>query len=54
MVIKNMFDPKQFEDDPALILEFKKDLQSECQNFGDVKKVIVYDVSGICNDFVLT
>ncbi|XP_055334305.1 HIV Tat-specific factor 1-like [Paramacrobiotus metropolitanus] len=43
VLIKNMFDPKEFEKDPALILEFKKDLQLECTNFGEVKKVNIYD-----------
>ena len=30
--------------DPSLILEFKKDLQEECAGFGEVKKVVIYDV----------
>ncbi|OQV19370.1 HIV Tat-specific factor 1 [Hypsibius exemplaris] len=43
VVIKNMFDPKEFEEDPGLTLEFKKDLQTECEGFGEVKKVVIYD-----------
>lgn len=43
VVLKNMFDPKEFESDPTLILEYQKDLREECSQFGEVKKVVVYD-----------
>uniref|UniRef100_A0A1E1X4D1 17S U2 SnRNP complex component HTATSF1 n=1 Tax=Amblyomma aureolatum TaxID=187763 RepID=A0A1E1X4D1_9ACAR len=43
VVLKNMFEPKEFETDPALILEYQKDLREECSQFGEVKKVVVYD-----------
>lgn len=43
VVLKNMFDPEEFEKDPTLILEYQKDLREECGRFGEVKKVVVYD-----------
>uniref|UniRef100_G3MS45 17S U2 SnRNP complex component HTATSF1 n=1 Tax=Amblyomma maculatum TaxID=34609 RepID=G3MS45_AMBMU len=43
VVLKNMFEPKDFESDPTLILEYQKDLREECSQFGEVKKVVVYD-----------
>lgn len=43
VVLKNMFDTKEFESDPTLILEYQKDLREECGQFGEVKKVVVYD-----------
>ncbi|XP_064489495.1 17S U2 SnRNP complex component HTATSF1-like isoform X2 [Ornithodoros turicata] len=43
VVLKNMFDPEEFEKDPTLILEYQKDLREECTKFGEVKKVVVYD-----------
>lgn len=43
VVLKNMFEPKEFEGDPTLILEYQKDLREECAKFGEVKKVVVYD-----------
>lgn len=43
VVLKNMFGPQEFEKDPTLILEYQKDLREECGQFGEVKKVVVYD-----------
>uniref|UniRef100_A0A224YZ49 17S U2 SnRNP complex component HTATSF1 n=1 Tax=Rhipicephalus zambeziensis TaxID=60191 RepID=A0A224YZ49_9ACAR len=43
VVLKNMFETKEFESDPTLILEYQKDLREECGQFGEVKKVVVYD-----------
>ncbi|XP_013793531.1 HIV Tat-specific factor 1 homolog isoform X2 [Limulus polyphemus] len=43
VVIKNMFDPKEFEVDATLILEYQKDLRDECSKCGEVKKVTIYD-----------
>ena len=31
--------------DPSLINDLKADLRSECEKFGEVKKVIIFDVS---------
>ncbi|KAI2809166.1 HIV Tat-specific factor 1 [Blomia tropicalis] len=45
VVIKNMFDPKMFEDDPKLILEYRSDLREECEEkCGSVRKVEIYDL----------
>jgi len=45
VVIKNMFDPKMFEADPKLILEYRSDLRDECeQKCGPVRKVEIYDL----------
>ncbi|KAF7489513.1 HIV Tat-specific factor 1 -like protein [Sarcoptes scabiei] len=45
VVIKNMFDVKIFEKDPKLILEYKSDLQEECEEkCGPVKKVEIFDL----------
>lgn len=43
IVIKNMFDPIEFEQEPTLILEYQKDIREECSKCGDVKKVVIYD-----------
>lgn len=40
-----MFDPKEFENDPRLILDYKNDLRDECsEKCGEVKKVEIYDL----------
>lgn len=44
-ILKNLFDPSAFEANPALINTVREDVRSECSNYGDVKKVTVYDVS---------
>lgn len=43
VVMKNMFDPKEFEQDATLILDYQKDVREECSKCGEVKKVVVYD-----------
>lgn len=43
VVIKNMFDPKEFEDDATLLLDYQSDVREECSKCGDVKKVVIYD-----------
>ncbi|KAK7106936.1 17S U2 SnRNP complex component HTATSF1-like [Littorina saxatilis] len=43
VVLKNMFDEKEFETDPALINELREDVRIECSKFGDVRKVQVHD-----------
>ncbi|XP_065653331.1 17S U2 SnRNP complex component HTATSF1-like [Hydra vulgaris] len=43
VILKNMFDNKEFENDPTLINELKADLRSECEKFGEIKKIIVFD-----------
>lgn len=45
VIIKNMFDPKMFETDPKMILEYRSDLREECEEkCGSVKKVEIYDL----------
>lgn len=44
VVIKNFFEPKDFDEDARLILEYQKDLRDECESkFGPVKKIVIYD-----------
>ncbi|ESO11520.1 hypothetical protein HELRODRAFT_108808 [Helobdella robusta] len=43
VVIKNVFTPKEFEDDPSQINEISADMREECSKFGEVRKVVVYD-----------
>lgn len=43
VIIKNMFDPVEFEHDASLILEYKTDIREECERFGEVKRVDIYD-----------
>ncbi|XP_030648453.1 17S U2 SnRNP complex component HTATSF1 [Chanos chanos] len=43
IIIKNMFHPKDFEEDPLVLNEYREDLRTECEKFGQVKKVIIFD-----------
>lgn len=43
VIIRNMFHPRDFEEDPLVLNEYREDLRSECEKFGEVKKVIIYD-----------
>lgn len=43
VILKNMFNQKEFERDPSLINDLKTDLRAECSKFGDIKKVLVFD-----------
>lgn len=44
VIIKNMFDVKEFDQDPKLILEYRNDVREECtEKCGEVKKVEVFD-----------
>lgn len=45
VVIKNLFAPEDFDKDVQLLLEYQQDIRSECLKCGDVRKVVVYDVS---------
>lgn len=33
------------QEDPLVLNEYRDDLRSECEKFGEVKKVIIFDVS---------
>ncbi|KAM4663420.1 17S U2 SnRNP complex component HTATSF1 [Discoglossus pictus] len=43
IIIKNMFHPSDFEEDPLVLNEIREDLRSECEKFGQVKKVLIFD-----------
>ncbi|KAK2823057.1 hypothetical protein Q7C36_019657 [Tachysurus vachellii] len=43
VIIQNMFHPTDFEEDPLVLNEYREDLRSECEKFGEVKKVIIFD-----------
>ncbi|XP_059911755.1 HIV Tat-specific factor 1 [Gadus macrocephalus] len=43
VIIQNMFHPSDFEEDPLVLNEYRDDLRTECEKFGQVKKVIVFD-----------
>ncbi|KAM9781355.1 HIV Tat-specific factor 1 [Syngnathus typhle] len=43
VIIRNMFHPTDFEEDPLVLNEYREDLRSECEKFGEVKKVILFD-----------
>ncbi|XP_038604576.1 HIV Tat-specific factor 1 [Tachyglossus aculeatus] len=43
IIIRNMFHPKDFEEDPLVLNEIREDLRTECEKFGQVKKVLLFD-----------
>ncbi|XP_068930229.1 17S U2 SnRNP complex component HTATSF1 isoform X2 [Petaurus breviceps papuanus] len=43
VIIRNMFHPKDFEEDPLVLNEIREDLQTESEKFGQVKKVLLFD-----------
>ncbi|OWF41338.1 HIV Tat-specific factor 1-like [Mizuhopecten yessoensis] len=43
VVLKNMFDPNEFEEDPTLINDLRDDVRMECGKFGEVKNVKIFD-----------
>ncbi|XP_032993163.1 HIV Tat-specific factor 1 isoform X1 [Lacerta agilis] len=43
IIIRNMFHPSDFEEDPLVLNEIREDLRTECEKFGQVKKVILFD-----------
>lgn len=51
VIMKNMFNVDEFEEDPVAITEIRDDLRTECEKFGVVKKVIVFDrhPDGVCS-----
>lgn len=44
VIIKNLFDPKLFEQNVQRILDYQNELRDECNKYGQVRKVIIYDV----------
>ncbi|XP_068757063.1 17S U2 SnRNP complex component HTATSF1-like [Montipora capricornis] len=51
IVFKNVFNVEDFEKNPVLITELRDDIKRECEKFGEVRKVIVFDRNkeGICS-----
>lgn len=43
VIIRNMFHPSDFEEDPLVLNEYREDLRTECEKFGEVKKVVLFD-----------
>ncbi|XP_049625037.1 HIV Tat-specific factor 1 homolog [Suncus etruscus] len=43
VIIKNMFHPKDFEDDPLILNEIREDLRAECSKFGQIRKLLLFD-----------
>jgi len=43
VVLKNAFDPKQFDEDATFLTDIQSDLRKFCTDFGEVKKVMVFD-----------
>lgn len=52
VIIKNLFAPEDFDKEVQLLLEYQQDIRSECLKCGDVRKVIIYDVSLFCLPFL--
>jgi HIV Tat-specific factor 1 len=44
VILKHMFTLEQLNADPTLLLDLKQDVRGECENFGPVTNVILYDV----------
>ncbi|XP_006881955.1 PREDICTED: HIV Tat-specific factor 1 homolog [Elephantulus edwardii] len=43
VILKNMFHPEDFEDDPLVLNEIRDDLRVECSKFGQIKRIILFD-----------
>uniref|UniRef100_A0A8D0HH69 17S U2 SnRNP complex component HTATSF1 n=1 Tax=Sphenodon punctatus TaxID=8508 RepID=A0A8D0HH69_SPHPU len=43
IIIRNMFHPKDFEEDPLVLNEIREDIRTECEKFGQVKKLLIFD-----------
>jgi len=43
VILKNMFDVSEFEKEPQLIIDLREEISSECEKFGVVKKVLIFD-----------
>uniref|UniRef100_A0A2L2YJE2 17S U2 SnRNP complex component HTATSF1 n=1 Tax=Parasteatoda tepidariorum TaxID=114398 RepID=A0A2L2YJE2_PARTP len=43
VILKNMFSPKEFDEDATLLLDYQQDIREECSKCGEVKKVVIYD-----------
>lgn len=45
VIVKNLFEPELFDREVHLIIDYQNDLREECGKCGNVRKVIIYDVS---------
>ncbi|GFV55024.1 HIV Tat-specific factor 1 [Trichonephila clavipes] len=45
VIIKHMFEPKEFDEDATLLSDLQSDIREECSKCGEVKKVVIYDTS---------
>ncbi|XP_050997139.1 HIV Tat-specific factor 1 [Acomys russatus] len=43
VILKNMFHPLDFEDDPLVLNEIREDLRVECSKFGQIRKLLLFD-----------
>uniref|UniRef100_UPI00358FE21C 17S U2 SnRNP complex component HTATSF1 isoform X1 n=2 Tax=Myxine glutinosa TaxID=7769 RepID=UPI00358FE21C len=43
VILRNFFHPQDFEEDPLVLSEIQEDLRSECEKYGVVRKVIIFD-----------
>jgi len=43
VVIKQMFHPKEFDEDATYLTDIRVDLDSECKTFGEIKKIMIFD-----------
>lgn len=53
LVIKNLFEPSEFDKDPSKILEYTDRLRTHCAKFGRVGKVVLYDKHRLGTLFLL-
>lgn len=51
VVFKNVFDAEAFEKNPVLVTDIRDDIKRECEKYGEVRKVIVFDRNeeGVCS-----
>ncbi|XP_065057716.1 17S U2 SnRNP complex component HTATSF1-like [Rhopilema esculentum] len=51
VILKHMFNDKEFEKEPQLIIDLREEISSECEKFGTVKKVLIFDrhPDGVCS-----
>ncbi|KAK7804268.1 hypothetical protein U0070_017772 [Myodes glareolus] len=43
VIIRNVFHPTDFEDDPLVLNEIREDLRVECSKFGQIRKLLLFD-----------
>ena len=50
IVIKNLFDPEEFDRDPGRILDYTSRIRAQCSKFGTITKLALYDKVKNCYD----